>query len=312
MLSKVLCICLIFIYQCQSQQIPARQMAHYDSNGNLDFFPAIVGGVPAREGEFPAHISIQTRSGQHICGGTLIDLDYVLTAAHCVTDEFGKKENPSKFQIVGDDLTITRNGSAHRQTKAVIHIIIPAEYDLQTASHDIAILKTEPFTETSTLRPATVALDPVSAGDMCKLAGWGSTKDGSNRPTPQLFKAELSVTDPRQCNASYNGALGNSMFCAKGMGQDSCHGDSGGALHCENNNVVNGIVSFGNGCDNPQYPGVYTDVTKFTDFIDDALRTVVKVTSSPDAGENIQAKDSAAVSTISATMVLAMIIRFFV
>lgn len=53
-------------------------MAHYDSGGNLEFFPAIVGGVLAREGEFPAHVSIQTTpDSHHLCGGTLIDLDYV-------------------------------------------------------------------------------------------------------------------------------------------------------------------------------------------------------------------------------------------
>lgn len=74
--------------------IPLRQKAHYDVSGNLEFFPAIVGGKPAMEGEFPSHVSIQDRNGRHICGGTLIDLDYVLTASHCVSTDLGEMLKP--------------------------------------------------------------------------------------------------------------------------------------------------------------------------------------------------------------------------
>lgn len=75
-------------------------MAHYDKSGNLEFFPAIVGGTPATKGEFPSHVSIQTRtSGKHICGGTLIDYDYVLTAAHCVSNDLGEATKASQVRL---------------------------------------------------------------------------------------------------------------------------------------------------------------------------------------------------------------------
>lgn len=76
------------------------------------------------------------------------------------------------------------------------------------------------------------------------------------------------------CNRSYSGLLRDHMFCAKGRGQDSCQGDSGGALFCDDK-AISGIVSFGNGCDKPDFPGVYTDVSVYDMWINDVFRTVV-------------------------------------
>lgn len=61
----------------------------YDLNKNLEWFPAIIGGTPALVGEFPSLVSLQTRDGEHLCSGTLIEFDYILTAGHCVTDNVG-------------------------------------------------------------------------------------------------------------------------------------------------------------------------------------------------------------------------------
>lgn len=52
-------------------------------------------------------------------------------------------------------------------------------------------------------------------------------------------------------------------------------GDSGGALYC--NNLVSGVISFGNGCDTPEFPGVYTDVLMYSDYVDECIRTAIAV-----------------------------------
>lgn len=82
------------------ERIPVRQAAQYDTKNNLEFFPAIVGGIPAKLGEFSAHVSIQKRSnGNHICGGTLIDVDYVITSAHCVSNALGVVDQAENVRV---------------------------------------------------------------------------------------------------------------------------------------------------------------------------------------------------------------------
>lgn len=175
---------------------------------------------------------------------------------------------------MGDDLTIKKvGGSSKRQVRNVRHIFMHPKYDPYTAANDIAVLKVVPFVQTKTLSPASLGVETPLEGEKCLLAGWGVKREQNARPNPELFKAELTVTNQNACNTSYAGRITNEMFCAKGDGQDACQGDSGGALMCKGN--VAGIVSFGNGCDQPNFPGVYTDVSAYEEFIDECFRTHV-------------------------------------
>lgn len=174
---------------------------------------------------------------------------------------------------MGDDLTVKKVGGTKRQIKYVRHVFMQPQYNAYNAQNDIAMLKVQAFTETKTLTPAHLAVTSPKVGERCSLAGWGTKKETSIRPNPELFKAELIVTDRVACNASYDGYVTDKMFCAKGDGQDACQGDSGGALLCQGR--VSGIVSFGNGCDHPNFPGVYTDVSVYQEFIDECFKMVI-------------------------------------
>ena len=77
----------------------------------------------------------------------------------------------------------------------------------------------------------------------------------------------VKIVTVANCNArsSYNGAILKGMFCAAAPGKDACQGDSGGPT--KYNNQVIGATSWGYGCADPSYPGVYTDVAQYRNWI---------------------------------------------
>jgi len=68
------------------------------------------------------------------------------------------------------------------------------------------------------------------------------------------------------------------MLCAASPGKDACQGDSGGPLYDAKKNVLIGIVSWGIGCANPNYPGVYARISEAIDWIE---RYTGRIASSP-------------------------------
>lgn len=170
------------------------------------------------------------------------------------------------------DISITGNPGRHRVFRIVSHIFVHTAYDSHTMENDIAVLRVSmPFTSDSVLYPEPIALGVPTTGTKCHLAGWGATTEGSNNASPNLMRVNLEIVDTQRCNISYQGMIGAKMFCAGTMtgGRDACQGDSGGGLMCEG--VITGVVSFGYGCGRPRFPGVYTDVSAYSEFIESAL-----------------------------------------
>lgn len=82
----------------------------------------------------------------------------------------------------------------------------------------------------------------------------------------------LRIIDKGTCQKSYNELnITQRMLCAGAYsgGKDSCQGDSGGPLIVDN--VLAGITSFGSGCGDPDFPGIYTNVAALRDYIDKYL-----------------------------------------
>lgn len=174
---------------------------------------------------------------------------------------------------MGGDISITQTAGPHRVHRIVSHIFVHTQYDSITMMNDVAVLRVSiPFNSVEgILGPEPMALSVPVTGTTCHLAGWGSTSEGADVASPNLMRVNLEIVDTRRCNISYQGMVVDNMFCAGTMsgGRDACQGDSGGGLMC--NNVITGIVSFGFGCGRPRFPGVYMDVSAYSEFIEGAI-----------------------------------------
>ncbi|KAF4341936.1 AChain A Fusarium Oxysporum trypsin At Atomic Resolution [Fusarium beomiforme] len=225
--------------------------------------PNIVGGTSASAGEFPFIVSI-SRNGGPWCGGALLNADTVLTAAHCV---YGYAT--SGFQIRAGSLSRTSGGVTSRLSSARVH----PNYGSSSSTNDVAILKLSTSIPASgSIGYATLAAsgsDPA-AGAQYTVAGWGATSEGGTSTPVNLLKVTVPVVSRATCRSQYSSsAITDSMFCAglSAGGKDSCQGDSGGPI-VDSSKVLQGVVSWGDGCARPNKPGVYARIGALRSFID--------------------------------------------
>lgn len=245
---------------------------------------AIVGGQPADPGEWPWQVMV--RPGDYLCGGSLIAADWVVTAAHCMFDEYGNQFAPSAVQVkLGEyDRTVPERDE---QLIGVAQVIVHEQYDDWTNDNDIALLHLAASAQlTAAVAPIallTAAEESSWAanGTLSIVTGWGTTVEGGAAATI-LMEVAVPIVSNAQCNRAYGMITGN-MICAgyDAGGKDSCQGDSGGPLVVtqEGGWRLAGIVSFGNGCARANYYGVYTRVARFVDWIS----TYVEVATAPTA-----------------------------
>jgi trypsin len=126
-----------------------------------------------------------------------------------------------------------------------------------------------PFTYGPGVQPISLTSSEPAAGSLAVVSGWGSLAYGDHDLPSQLQAVEVFITSRAECNNSYAvyGGITNNMICAAvtGGGKDACQGDSGGPLVVGGQLV--GIVSWGAGCAEPDYPGVYSDVATLKSFV---------------------------------------------
>ncbi|XP_047234280.1 transmembrane protease serine 2 [Girardinichthys multiradiatus] len=226
----------------------------------------IVGGTQALNGAWPWQVSLQI-NGRHMCGGTIISPNWILSAAHC----FQKYNRATEWRVVYGDVKLSKmsyRGSVQR-------IINHEDFDSVTNAYDIALLKLKlPVTFTERVRPVCLPNSGinVNAGARAWITGWGALI--SSGPTPDtLNQAQVTIYDRKTCNAPYvlDGEVTETMFCAGKLegGVDTCQGDSGGPLVVNTGDVwwLLGDTSWGYGCAVKNKPGVYGNITYFSEWI---------------------------------------------
>ncbi|CAI6091964.1 hypothetical protein V2G26_013464 [Clonostachys chloroleuca] len=231
-------------------------------DGGMSAF--IVGGEKAQAGDFPFIVSL-SQSGSHFCGGVLLNANTVLTAAHCSVDQ-----EASSVKVRAGSLTWASGGTQ----VGVSSITVNPAYDESTISNDVAVWQlAQSIEEGSGISYATLPQDgsDPAANSTVTVAGWGLLQENGQDLPADLMKVSVPVVSRQKCRSQYGqNAITDTMFCAglEEGGKDSCSGDSGGPIIDESGTLV-GLVSWGQGCAQAGFSGVYARLGALLDFINE-------------------------------------------
>ncbi|XP_029014206.1 serine protease 33-like [Betta splendens] len=273
----------------------------------------IVGGEDATPGSWPWQASLQ-QDGAFFCGGSLINNQYVLTAAHC----FPGTSTSGLVVYLGRQYQ--QNVNPNEVSATVSQIIKHPSYNTITMDNDIALLElSSTITFTDYINPVCLPTSGSSfdAGTNCWVSGWGNIRNNVPLPGSQtLQEVSIPVVSNSDCSSNYSGryTITDNMVCA-GLpqgGKDSCQGDSGGPLVTKNTNanvwVQIGVVSFGDGCAQPNSPGVYARVSQYQDWINSQISTN-QPGFVPSSAPALKASQFICLSVLS---ILHMVLSFFI
>ncbi|XP_030193959.1 complement factor I isoform X2 [Gadus morhua] len=230
----------------------------------------VIGGTQAKPTQIQWQVAIEERY-KIDCAGAFIGGCWVLTAAHCVGI------NPTYFRVKFSVWTKV-NPQDTTDIVPVKRIIIHPRYNISTYENDIALIELEllpPYKDICVEQNSAISAVCVpwttqlfSSPHTCSISGWGRTaaKRGSN----VLLYANVTLID--DCKKFYKDRFKPGMMCAGDLeGRvDTCQGDSGGPLVCQDEMGVSylwGIVSWGAKCGEPGFPGVYTQVAHYFEWI---------------------------------------------
>ena len=218
------------------------------------------------------------------CGGTLIAPQFVLTAAGCMGDLDRVFVNLYN-QRDSTDVEVINFGP----DDYVIH----PDYSWATDENDIALIRLPhevKNADTIQYPKLNEKNDEPEVGDTLLILGWGDTS-GNGTYSDFLLQAEVDYVTNEQCSSDYAGSesITDDMLCAAADGKDTCQGDSGGPLMLDNGNsdpVLVGVTSWGYGCADPDYPGVYARVSYFADWIKKQIKCARKGAFCPCSGSD--------------------------
>lgn len=187
----------------------------------------------------------------------------MLTAAHCTAGY------PAILMEIRAGSTSHGSGG---HTRTISRFVNHPYYSSSTLKNDISILYFAAPLDTNLPSISTIALPErhisAAVGSLSQVSGWGAACESCGISSILQY-VMIPIISNNDCNIAYQGSVTDGMLCAaypEGS-KDACNGDSGGPLSYDN--VLEGIVSWGTGCARPNFPGVYTRVAYYRDWIDE-------------------------------------------
>ncbi len=230
----------------------------------------IINGHTSARGRYPYIVSL-TYMGKHVCGGTLIAPDIVLSAAHCAKNFDGvllgkhntKDKTESNEHFIFEEC---RSHPKYEEDKGIQlnnDFLIIKLYGI--SSHSIAKINGNPNI-------------PRNEGDSLTVMGWGVINSKTNEMATELQEVEVKYISNKNCKKisgyleghkfSLKDSISDAMICAKDDQEDACQGDSGGPLIVTGSSIQGaddllvGVVSWGIGCAHEHFPGIYARVSQ--------------------------------------------------
>jgi trypsin len=235
----------------------------------------VINGHPADDGEYPAQAALFARVSRGyapICGATLVASRTVVTAAHCVM-ESGVRTSPTDLLIALGKRKLSEVTNA--DVYGVAAVDVHPGFTIATASNDVAMLTLAAPAQVGSpnIEPVRVVRGDEPAlwapGVIATIVGWGDTNPGrASAPSDVLLEAKVPIRTDSACVTAYGAAfVATTMFCVGGAdpdngSADACQGDSGGPLLATSGPAfaLAGVISWGKGCNEEGFPGVYTRI----------------------------------------------------
>lgn len=231
--------------------------------------PRIIDGIPVTKDTYPWFARAVKNNNWGGCGGSLVAPEWVLTAAHCVE---GNKP-VDKYQIGALCPKKANNCGQKMVTVGVDEIHSHPNYNPNSMANDFALVKLN--NRVTGITP--VKMDSGNVVNKYKpttrglyAIGFGNQDPNNQNFSKELRHVELGYVTNAKCKQMYGGNdIKPNMMCAADPGQDACQGDSGGPLFDANKGTETlvGVVSWGYGCADPSYPGVYAKISNKWNWI---------------------------------------------
>ncbi|XP_063806594.1 transmembrane protease serine 3 isoform X3 [Pseudophryne corroboree] len=180
--------------QCSSGYVTTIKCLVCGNRPSYSLSTRIVGGNISADGQWPWQASL-TFQGIHLCGGSLISAQWIVTAAHCVYDLYFPDSWSVQVGLVNQPLEPPTN------SVLVEKIIYHSKYKSSSMTNDIALIKlATPFTFSDLIQPICLPNygEHFPEGKICWISGWGATEEGERREDE-----ELGVTIGLQSPAIY-------------------------------------------------------------------------------------------------------------